>query len=320
MIYDVVIIGAGPAGLSCAIEAVKNNLSYLLVDKGGLVDSIYRFSPDMTFFSTPDLLSIGDILFVSNSFRPSRIETLSYYRQVADHYNLNFKPYTKINSITKKESIFNLDGLTHLREPVKLQAAKVIIATGYYDNPNMLNIEGEELEKVSHYYHEAHPYVGSEVAIVGGKNSAVEAALAFSRAKVKVTLIYRHATLSSSVKYWIVPDIDKKIENNDIKTFFNTELTKINATSLELQNVKTKEQFSIKNDFLFALTGYRPDIKFIETAGADYDPKTLAPTLNKETLESSVKNLFFAGSIVAGLNNNKIFIENSRDHGKLILS
>ncbi len=312
---DTLIIGAGPAGLACGIEAARLGVDYLIVDKGGLVDAIYRFPADMTFFSTADLMSVGDLLFVSPSFRPSRIETLKYYRGVADHYGLNLSPYTGVTAIVKVGEGF---GVATTRGD--LYARRVIVATGYYDQPNLLGIPGEEMPKVSHYYTEAHPYRECDVAVVGGKNSAVEAAMNFARAGARVTMIHRGATLSDSVKYWVRPDIEKMIEKGKVVARFSSKVTAIRREEIDVARVDGGESETVANDFVFALTGYHPDTPLLAAAGVIVDPTTLAPTYDASTLETNVPGLYVAGSLVAGRENNKVFIENSREHGRMIFS
>jgi len=319
MSHDYLIIGAGPAGLACAIEAEKKNLDYVVVDKGCIADAIYRFPADLVFFSTPDLLSIGNALFITESFRPTRIEVLNYYRAVVDHYGLKIATYEKVESIEPQTGSFNVHTLAGSGEKRVRGADKVIVATGYYDHPNMLGIKGEELAKVSHYYTEAHPYHNREVAIIGGKNSAVEAALLFYRAGACVTMIHRGAGISDSVKYWVRPDIEKRLETGQIKAMFNSEVVGIEPDSIEVKNNNTSETVKLKNDFVFALTGYHPGAGLLSGCGASIDSETLAPQHNPDTLETSVPGLYVAGSIVAGKNNNKVFIENSRQHGKKII-
>lgn len=320
MSLDYLIIGAGPAGLACAIEAQKKNLDYIVVDKGCISDAIYRFPADLVFFSTPDLLAIGEALFITESFRPTRIEVLNYYRAVVDHYGLKIATYEKVESIEPRTGAGSFKVHTTLRSGEKRirQTAKVIVATGYYDNPNMLGIEGEGLAKVSHYYTEAHPYHDCDVAIIGGKNSAVEAALLFYRAGARVTMIHRGADVSDSVKYWVRPDIDKRLEAGQIKAMFNSEVVKIEPDTIEVKN-NSGDTAKLKNDFVFALTGYHPDAELLRSCGARIDSETLAPQHDRDTLETNVPGLYVAGSIVAGKNNNKVFIENSREHGKKII-
>ena len=314
---DYVIVGAGPAGLACGIEAAKKGFDYLILDKGCVVNSIYRFPADMIFFSTPELLEIGETLFVTDSFRPPRSQVLKYYMAVVRHYDLKVAVYREVTAVEKTEHGFDVKTLSPAGATDVIKTKKVILATGYYDNPNMLGMEGEELEKVSHYYGEGHPYRDMDVAIIGGKNSAVESSLAFCRAGARVTLIHRGQTLSDSVKYWVRPDIEKRIESGDITALFNSVVAKVEPDSITV--VSNGSEKKLKNDFLFALTGYHPDIGFLKKCGIKFDPETLVPEHDAANLETNVPGLHLAGSIAAGINCNKIFIENSRHHGKMII-
>ena len=320
MELDVLIVGAGPAGLACAIEAGNSGLSNVIIEKGCLANSIYNFPADMTFFSTPELMQIGELAFISQSFRPNRIETLNYYRAVEAHYGLNINTYESVESIKPDAERFIVSTTTRAGEARSYDVAKVIVATGYCDNPNKLNIEGEDLPKVSHYYTEAHPYNDCDVAIIGGKNSAVEAALTFHRVGARVTLIHRGPQLSDSVKYWVRPEIEKRLEDGKVTALFNSEVTKIEQGTIAVRNSSTDKTTHLKNDFVFALTGYHPDVDLLKSCGVEIDTATLAPKHDPNTLETNVPGLYVAGSIVAGTNNNKVFIENSREHGKLIFA
>ena len=316
---DALVVGAGPAGLACAIEAKKKGLTCLLVDKGCLVNSIYNFPADMVFFSTPDLLGIGGLVFVSPSFRPTRMEVLKYYMAVADHYELDISVYEKVETVEPQPGgwfVVHSAGRSGAKK-TRL-AKKVVIATGYYDNPNMLGIEGEDLPKVYHYYTEGHPWRSCDVAIIGGKNSAVESALLFCRAGARVTLIHRGDGISDSVKYWVKPDIEKRIEQGQVKTMFNSIVTRIEPDIIHVRDNVTGQIARLKNDAVFALTGYHPDAALLKNCGVTIDQAALAPCHNPETLETNVPGLYVAGSMLAGKNNNRIFIENSREHGKLV--
>jgi len=315
--FDLIIIGAGPAGLACALEAKKKNLSYLVLDKGSVVESIYRFPADMEFFSTPDLLQIGDAMFITESFRPTRIQALHYYLSVVKNYQLKVEQDHLVSSITKHEDTFEVLA-THQQHEKLLKSKKVIVATGYFDNPNLLGIEGEELPKVSHYYTEAHPCYNQDVLIIGGKNSAVESALSFSHIGARVTMVHRGSALSDSVKYWIRPEIEKRLKEGKIEVHFNSEVTKINPDSVVIKTGNSET--TVANDKVFALTGYHPDIDFLKKCGVQFDPATMVPEHNPKNFETNIEGLHLAGSIAAGINCNKIFIENSREHGKMILS
>ncbi len=313
---DAIIIGAGPAGLSCAIEAERNQLDYLVLERGCIVNAIYNFPKTITFFTTPDLLEIGDTTFITNSFRPNREEVLNYYSRVVKKYSLKIKTFEEVtalerNNLGLKVLVKTLSGMLK-----QYYTKKVVLATGYYDNPNLLGVKGEELPKVSHYYTEGHPYYEKNVAVIGGGNSAVEAALDLYRHGAKVTMLLREKSLNKRVKYWILPDIEKRIKSGEVRAIFNSKVMEILP---EHVLVKTKgRNFRIKNDFVFAMTGYRPDIKLLEAFGVKYDPKTLVPIHTIRKLKTNVNGVYLAGAIISGINNNKVFIENSREHGKLI--
>lgn len=311
--FDLIIIGAGPSGLSAAIEAQKNGLSYLVIEKGGIVNSIQNFPAEMSFFSTPELLEIGDLPFTSAQMRPTRAEGLEYYTRVAAYFKLNCRYFEKVNEIQKTN-----DGFT-VRTANDLYRSKyIIIATGYYDNPNYMNVPGEDLSKISHYYDEPYPYFQQNVIVIGAKNSAAIAALELYRHGAHVTLVHRGERLSEKIKYWILPDIENRIKEGSITAYFNTHVVKIDERSVTLKN--SDGQFDLPNDFVFALTGYHPDYTFLSSCGIELDADTRAPKQDPATLETNVKGLFVAGSIVAGKNNNSIFIENGRLHGKMIIN
>ncbi len=310
--YSLVIIGAGPSGLSAAIEAQKNGLSYLVIEKGGIVNSIQNFPAEMSFFSTPELLEIGDLPFTSAQMRPTRAEGLEYYTRVAGHYKLRCNYFETVTAVHKIETGFNI-----VTSRSQYQANNVLIATGYYDNPNFMNIPGEELPKVSHYYDEPYPFFQQNVLVIGAKNSAAIAALELYRHGAKVTLVHRGDQLSEKIKYWILPDIQNRIKEGSVSAHFNTHVAQINERSVILKN--RDGQFEILNDFVFALTGYHPDYDFLVSCGIELDAETHAPKQNPATFETNVKGIFAAGSIIAGKNNNSIFIENGRLHGKMII-
>lgn len=314
---DYLIVGAGPAGLACAIDFSRNGRQYLVVDKGCAVNSIYRFPADMTFFSTPELLEIGDTVFVTESFRPTRMQVLKYYMSVIRHYGIEIASYREAVSVVKKDHGFEVVTVTAGGKEETIKSKKVVLATGYYDNPNQLGIEGEQLDKVCHYYGEAHPYYGKEVAVVGGKNSAVEASLSLYRAGARVTLIHRGDGISEAVKYWVRPEIEKRLQEGVIKSMFGAVVTKVTPDSISVESNSASQ--TLKNDFVFLLTGYHPDTDLLKRCGVRFDPVTLVPEHNPETLETNVPGLHLAGSIVGGANCNKIFIENSRHHGRMIV-
>ncbi|MEW5800144.1 MAG: YpdA family putative bacillithiol disulfide reductase [Bacteroidota bacterium] len=312
MTYDIIIIGAGPSGLSVAIEAQKAGLKYCVIEKGSIVNAIQHFPAEMTFFSTPELLEIGNVPFTSAQMRPTRTEGLEYYTRVADFFKIELKLFEKVVSISKTAPEIIVTTTKGIYSTKNL-----VLAIGYYDNPNTLNVPGEDLHNVTHYYTEPYQFYRQNVAVIGAKNSAAIAALELYRHGAKVTLIHRGDTLSEKIKYWILPDIENRIKEGSIRALFNTTVTRIFPDKLELrQNGKPIE---IPNAFVFAMTGYHPDYDFLRSIGIALDEETLAPICNPETLETNVKRVYVAGSVVAGKNNNKIFIENGRLHGKMIV-
>lgn len=310
---DVVIIGAGPAGLSAAIEAQRSRLNYVVIERGGVVNSIQQFPTAMAFFSTPELLEIGGIPFTSSSMRPTRADGLEYYLKVAEYFKLQINLFEEVISVRKAGQCFEVK-----TSKSSYVSKNVIVATGYFDNPNLLTIPGEELPKVSHYYSEPFSSYRRNVAVVGGKNSAAIAALELYRHGAAVTLIHRKEKLSDGIKYWILPDIENRIKEGSIAAYFLTEVKEIRAESIVLEN-KNRGRFSIPNDFVFALIGYHPDITFLQEMGVETNPETMAPIYDEGTMETNIRGLYIAGSIAAGKNNNKIFIENGRLHGKSII-
>lgn len=313
---DVIVIGAGPTGMACAIEAQRAGLTALLIDKGCLVNSLFHYPANMVFFTTPELLEIGDIPFPSPNVKPTRPEALEYYRNVTQHYRLNVRQYERVDKVSGKDGAFVID-TTHQRGHVfQHSARKVIIATGYYDLPNRMNIPGEDLPKVRHYYCEPHPYFNTDVLIVGGKNSAAIAALELWRRGARVTLIHRGPGIHANVKYWIKPDIENRIKNGEIKAYFDSCLRQIHEDCVLLSTPES--EFRIKNDFVFALTGYHPDYDFLRGVGIRLSEKDYRPECNPKTLESNVPGIYVAGVIVAGSKTSEIFIENGRFHGKQI--
>lgn len=313
-----VIIGAGPTGLSCAVECRKAGLNALIVEKGSLTNSIYYFPSNMIFFTTSDLLEIGDIPFSTTNPKPTREEGLNYYKRVVQHYELKIQTYENVISVKKNEPIFMVQTQNRSRVAAEYRSRFVIFATGYYDNPNLLGIPGEELPKVSHYYTDAHPFFDKDVLIIGGKNSACIAALELFRYGARVTMVHRRAEIKESVKYWVLPDLLNRVKDGAIALHLNSVVTNISETAVTILNQSNGSSQNIGNDFVFALTGYHPDGAFLSACGISVNPNTLVPTHNTETLETNVKGLYVAGSISAGINTNKLFIENGRYHGKII--
>ncbi len=315
---DVMIIGAGPTGLACGIEAEKNKLEYLIIEKGCIVNSITNFPVHMTFFTTPELLEIGGLPFVSSYDKPTRHEALKYYRRVADTYRLKLRLYETVLSVTGKDESFQIRTKTRDGEPLIYLTRKVVLATGYYDIPNELGVPGEQLAKVYHYYSEPHPYYGMDVAVIGGKNSAAIAALELYRTGARVTLIHRDKELSNSIKYWIRPDIENRIKNHEITAFFETSVVEIAERYIRLRN-RGGNTWELKNDFVFAMTGYRPDLEFFQSIGIHLEPTGQKPLYHENTFESHVPGVYLAGVVVAGMNTNEVFIENGRFHGEIII-
>jgi thioredoxin reductase (NADPH) len=314
--FDALVVGAGPTGLACGIELQKRGVKTVLVEKGGVVNSIYHYPTHMTFFTTPELLEIGNIPMTSLNDKPNRTEALKYYRRVAGHFHLDVRQYERVNRIAGEDNRFEVHTSDRLGCRHTYAIRKIVLATGYYDVPNLLEVPGEELEKVIHYYKEAHPYYDHDVVVVGGKNSAAIAALELFWTGARVTLIHRGPGISDSVKYWIKPNIENRIKNGEIRAYFNSRIIRIEPDRIQ---VGTPEgEISLRNDFVFALIGYRPDLEFLNAAGIAIEPDTLRPRTNPRTLESERPGIYLAGVIVAGMHTNEIFIENGRLHGRLI--
>jgi thioredoxin reductase (NADPH) len=309
--FDVVVVGAGPTGLACGIELKQRGLNTLLIEKGCVVNSLYNYPTHMVFFTTPELLEIGGLPMTSLNEKPGRTEALKYYRRAAEYYSLNINQYERVLSIDGPDSAF------HIRtSKTEYRARKIVLATGYYDVPNMLNVPGEDLDKVIHYYKEPHPYYNHDVLVVGAKNSAAIAALELFWTGARVTLIHRGAGISDRVKYWIRPNIENRIKSGEVQAYFHSHLIAIHPKSVEIQTPQGLK--TLANDFVFAMTGYRPDLEFLASLGIRLDPASQKPRINAETFESDRPGIFLAGVIVAGMHTNEIFIENGRFHGKQI--
>ena len=312
-LFDVLIIGAGPIGIACALESKKNGLSYIVVEKGALTNSLYNYPLNMTFFSTSEKLEIDEIPFISNNPKPTRNEALEYYRRVATSNNLNINLYEKIVSVEKDDSSFNVES-----DKNNYKAKNIIVSTGFYDIPNTLNIPGENLPKVMHYYKEAHPFVMQNVIVVGASNSSVDAALEIWRKGGDVTMVVRGPEIGERVKYWVKPDIENRIKEGSIKAYFNSEIEEITESEVLINTPQGK--ITLPNDYVVALTGYKPDFNFLQTLGVELsNDKKRLPQYNSDTMETNVEGLYLAGVICGGMETHKWFIENSRIHAKIII-
>src|SRR6202522_4123084 len=313
---DLLVIGAGPTGLACAIEAQRAGYTALLVDKGCLCNSLFHYPAHMTLFTTPELLEIGDMPFSSPNQKPTRSEALEYYRKVAEHYALDVRQYETVERVTGSDGDFAVHTTDRFGRAIEHRARKLVIATGYYDLPNYLDIPGEDLSKVKHYYHEPHPYYGLDVVVIGGKNSAAIAALDLWRHGARVTLVHRGAEMHRHVKYWILPDINNRIKNGEVKALFHSRVIEITPDAVVIETPHGRQ--TLKNDFVFALTGYHPDFSFLERMGVRFEGQDKQPVCDAVTLESNVAGIYLPGAIVAGSPPNEIFIENGRFHGRQI--
>lgn len=310
---DLLIIGGGPIGLNCALEAQKNNLSYLIIEKGTIVNSLYNYPLYMRFFSTAEKLEIDGIPFISTAPKPGRQEALEYYQGIARQRNINIKLYEKVEKVSREDDLFEIKTTKG-----KYSAKNVIISTGFYDIPNMMNIPGENLDKVKHYYTEPYPYAKQKIVVVGSSNSAVDAALETYRKGAEVTMIIRHSEISKSVKYWVKPDIENRIAEGSITAHFNAELLEIKEKTVTFKNEKGGIH-EIENDFVLAMTGYLPDFDFLKNSGIELQGDCLNPFYNSETMETNVKNLYLAGVVCGGKDTHLWFIENSRIHAEMII-
>src|SRR5580698_11167530 len=315
-LFDLLVIGAGPTGLACAIEAQKAGFRAVLVDKGCVCNSLFHYPSHMTFFTTSELLEIGGIPFPSTHAKPTRDEALEYYRQVAAFYKLHVRPYRRVEQVTGADGAFTVHTRDRFGRVLEMEARKLAVAIGYYDLPNLMNIPGEELSKVYHYYNDPHPYSGLDVAVIGGKNSAAIAALELWRHGARVTLIYRGPGITPNVKYWIKPDIENRIKDGEVKAYFSTEVVEITLDAVVVDSPTGR--VTLPNDFVFAMTGYHPDFAFLEKVGVRFQGEDRLPVCDPETLESNVPGIYLAGVIVAGSRTSEIFIENGRFHGKQI--
>lgn len=313
--FDLIIIGGGPIGLACAIEAQKKGISYLILEKGALVNSIFNYPLYMTFFSTAERLEIGNAPFTCLAPKPGRPEAVEYYRKVTENFNLNIRLYERVESVKKQEDKSFI--ITTIKG--KYQAAKVIIATGFYDIPVYMDIPGEDQPQVRHYYKEPHEYAFQNVLVVGSSNSSVDAALETWRKGAKVTLVARGPGVGARVKYWVKPDIENRIAEGSIQAYFNTSVQEIRPGAVDL--LTPEGLVTINNDFVLALTGYRPDFEWLQQCGITFSEDVLCkPVYNPDTMETNVPGLYLAGVVCGGMETHKWFIENSRVHAQMIIS
>jgi len=315
---DVLVIGAGPTGLACGIEAVRTGLKLLILEKGCLVNSIFSYPANMTFFTTRERLEIGDLPFPSTNVKPTRAEALEYYRRTAEFYKLPVRYSQRVTRIKTQDGAFRVESEGPSGGRTEYQTRTVIVATGYYDRPNRLGIPGEDLPKVSHYALEGHAFFGRKVTVVGGANSAAITALDLYRHGADVTLVHREPQLSRHIKYWIRPDIDNRIKEKSIRANFESRVTEIKEDSIRIEHAGG-ESVILENDFVFALTGYHPDVDLLQRAGVRVDATSFRPACNPKTLETNVPGLYVAGVVISGRQTNEIFIENGRFHGKQIM-
>jgi thioredoxin reductase (NADPH) len=315
----VIIVGAGPCGLSAAVELQKAGMEPLIIEKHCIVHSIYLYPTNLQFFSTPELLEIGGVPFTTPNEKPTRQEALHYYRQVAAHHKLRIRSYEEVTSIRKTEagSGFEVISKDRYGSEQRYESRFVVVSTGYFDHPNLLGIPGEELPKVTHYYKEAHPYTGTKVAIIGGNNSAIDAAMDLQRVGAEVTVVYRGEGYSPNIKPWVRPVFESMVNKGRIRMLFGSRVVKIDERSVTIEHAGG-ELTVWENDFVLALTGFHPDRKLLEGAGVPVDEESFKPRFDPETMETNVKGLYVAGVIASGRNANEVFIETGRHHGVLI--
>lgn len=312
-IYDVIIIGGGPIGLACGIQVKKAELKYLIIEKGVLVNSLYNYPVNMTFFSTSERLEIGNVPFVSNNNKPTRSEALEYYRRVVTSFNLNIHLFEKVTNAKKSGKIFKVTTSKSVYE-----TSNIIVATGFYDIPFLLNVKGENLPKVKHYYDDPHFYAFQNVLVVGAANSAIDAALETWRKGANVTLVIRGDKISDRVKYWVKPDIENRIKEGSIKAYFHSEIKEIREHEVDIYTLEGI--VTIENDWVIAMTGYQPNLQFLRSLGISIsNDEVCKPTYNETNYETNVKGIYLAGVICGGLNTHRLFIENSREHAKKII-
>ncbi|MES1222088.1 MAG: YpdA family putative bacillithiol disulfide reductase [Bacteroidota bacterium] len=312
-ILDIIIVGGGPIGLACGLEAKKARLNYLIIEKGCLVNSLYNYPANMTFFSTSERIEIGNVPFVSNNAKPTRPEALEYYRRIAVSNHLNIHLQEKVNSINKAGGYYEV-----ITSAKKYRAKNIIIATGFYDIPVLMNVPGEELPKVTHYYKEPHFYAMQKVIVVGASNSAVDAALETWRKGAEVTMVVRGEAIGERVKYWVKPDIENRIKEGSVNAYFNATIKEIREKEVDIE---TPEGIvTVANDYVIALTGYQPNFDFLRATGIELSAdEVLQPTYNPDTMETNLENIYLAGVVCGGMNTHVWFIENSREHAVKIV-
>ncbi|BAC13765.1 YpdA family putative bacillithiol disulfide reductase [Oceanobacillus iheyensis] len=315
---DVIIIGAGPCGMATALELQKNGIEPLLIEKGNVAQTISNYPTHQTFFSSSDKLEIGDVPFITENKKPVRNQAMVYYREVAQRKELRIRPYEEVIGLVKNKNGkgYTITTSNIHKEQNVYYAAYVILATGYYDQPNYLEVPGESKPKVTHYFKEAHPYFNQNVVVIGGKNSSVDATIELHKAGAHVTVLYRGSNYSKSIKPWILPEFESLVRNGKVNMVFESTVKEINDHSLTYES--QGESYTIDNDFVFAMTGYQPNYSLLRQAGVEIIKETGKPQFDKETLETNVDDLYIAGVIAAGYDNNKVFIENGRFHGKPI--
>jgi thioredoxin reductase (NADPH) len=311
--YDLIVIGGGPIGLACGIEAKKAKLKYLILEKGALVNSLYNYPVNMKFFSTSERLEIGDVPFVSNNPKPARSEALEYYRRIVTSFDLKIHLFEKVTEVKKSGKTFKIK-----TSKDEYKSANIVISTGFYDIPYLLNVKGENLQKVKHYYDDPHYYAFQNVVVVGAANSAIDAALETWRKGANVTMVIRGDKISDRVKYWVKPDIDNRIKEGSIKAYFNSEIKEIREKEVY---IKTPEGIlTIPNDWVLSMTGYQPNLQFLRDAGIKIsDDDVCRPDYNEQSYETNVKGIYLAGVICGGMNTHRLFIENSREHAVKIM-